>query len=187
MTVLKTFYALAVMVLTILALPGAAAADLAKPAGAVILTIGGAVKYDNQGPSNAFDDAFLATHDLAFERAAAFDIEMLEGLGTVRTMIKAEPWPRAVTLEGPRLVDVLMAAGWTGSKITTVALDGFAVEISAADVAARNWILALKADGAYLGVGGHGPAWLVYEVAGGNATAEDESRWPWAVFYIAAE
>ena len=166
---------------------GAALAELAKPTGAVVLTIGGAVKYANRAPFDKFDDAFLNAHEYSFEKAAAFDVAMLEKLGTVKTTIEAEPWPNAVTLEGPRLIDVLMAAGWTGSKITTVALDGFAVEISAADLAAHDWILALKADGAPLGVGGHGPAWIVYAVPNGKASAVDESRWPWAVFYIAAE
>jgi hypothetical protein len=165
---------------------GGATAELAKPTGPVVLTIGGAVKYANRAPFDAFDDAFLNTHEYSFERAAAFDLAMLEKLRTVETTIKAMPWPRAVTLEGPRLIDVLIAAGWTGSKITTVALDGFAVEISAADLAAHDWIVALKADGADLGIGGRGPAWIVYDVAGGKAGADDEARWPWAVFYIAA-
>ena len=128
--------------------------DLAKPAGPVILTIGGVVSGNNRGPSDTFDDAFLAACDHSGGAAPA---------------------------------RCARAAGWNGSKITTVALDGFAVEISAADIAAHDWILALKSDGAYFGIGGHGPAWLVYEVAGGTATADDESRWPWAVFYIAAE
>ena len=61
------------------------------------------------------------------------------------------------------------------------------MEISAADLAAHDWIVALKADGADLGMGGRGPAWIVYDVAGGTASADDEARWPWAVFYIAAE
>lgn len=165
----------------------AASADLAKPSGTVVLTIGGAVSESNRAASNMFDDAFLSSHEYSFTKAVAFDIAMLEKLGMVTTRVKAEPWPRAVTFEGPRLRDVLAAAGWTGKTITTVALDGFAVEISAADIAAKDWILALKADGAYLGIGGHGPSWLVYGVAGGKATAEDESQWPWAVFYINAE
>lgn len=183
MNILKTFMSSVAMVLVVTA----ASADLAKPSGTVVLTIGGAVSQGNRAPSNKFDDAFLSSHEYSFAKAAAFDVAMLEKLGTVTTKIKAAPWPKAVTLEGPRLRDVLAAAGWTGTTITTVALDGFAVEISAADVAARDWILALKADGAYLSIGGHGPVWLVYEVAGGDATVEDESRWPWAVFYINAE
>ncbi|MBT5570265.1 MAG: hypothetical protein HOJ90_03505 [Alphaproteobacteria bacterium] len=162
-------------------------ADLSKPAGSVVLTIGGAVSEGNRGPSDKFDDAFLASHEYTFENAAAFDVAMLEKLGMVTTKIKAAPWPRAVMLEGPRLRDVLAVTGWTGSKITTVALDGFAVEISASDIATHDWILALKADGEYLSVGGRGPAWLLYDVDGGKASAEDESQWPWAVFYIQAE
>ena len=183
MNIISTF----VSTVAVILLATAASADLAKPSGTVILTIRGAVSESNRAPSNTFDDAFLSSHEYSFANAAAFDIAMLENLGTVTTKIKAAPWPRAVTFEGPRLRDVLAAAGWTGKTITTVALDGFAVEISAADIATHDWILALKADGAYLGVGGHGPAWLVYEVAGGTASAEDESRWPWAVFYISAE
>lgn len=105
----------------------------------------------------------------------------------VTAKIKATPWLRAVSLEGPRLRDVLAAAGCSGSTITSVALDGFAVEITAAEIAAYDWVLAIKADGQYLGVGGRGPAWLVYQVPDGNATTEDESQWPWAVFYIQAD
>ncbi|MGB0571852.1 MAG: hypothetical protein ACPGQM_07230 [Alphaproteobacteria bacterium] len=60
-------------------------------------------------------------------------------------------------MEGLRLVDVLMAAGWNGSKITMVALDGFAVEVSAAEIAAHEWIVAIKADGTYWPIGGCGP------------------------------
>ncbi len=187
MKTLNLLKAVAVAVGISALISGGAVAELAKPAGTVVLTIGGAVKYSNRAPFDEFDDAFLNAHEYSFEKAAAFDVAMLEKLGTVTTTITAEPWPRAVTLEGPRLIDVLMAAGWTGSKITTVALDGFAVEITAADLAAHTWVLALKADGLPLGVGGHGPAWIVYEVPNGTASETDESRWPWAVFYIAAE
>ncbi|MBT3398808.1 MAG: hypothetical protein HOL07_11300 [Rhodospirillaceae bacterium] len=187
MKTLKLVKAVALAVGISALISGGAAAELAKPTGAVILTIGGAVKYNNQPPFNKFNDAFLHTQEYSFEKAAAFDRAMLEKLGTVTTTIKAEPWPRAVTLEGPRLIDVLMAAGWTGSKITTVSMDGFAVEITAADLAARDWILAIKSDGVPLGIGGHGPVWIAYSVPGGTGSAEDESRWPWAVFYISAE
>jgi hypothetical protein len=166
---------------------GSAEAELAKPTGTIVLTIGGAVDYPNLGAPDHFSASTLKVLEYDYTRAAAFDVAMLETLGTVKTTIKAEPWPRAITLEGPLLIDVLMAAGWTGSKVTAVALDGFAVEITAADLAERKWIVATKGDGAYLGIGGRGPIWIVYDVAGGKGSAEDEARWPWAVFYIAAE
>jgi hypothetical protein len=174
MTISKTLKAVALAVGISALISGGAVAELAKPAGAVILTIGGAVKYTNLPPSSKFDDRFLNTQEYSFEKAAAFDIAMLKKLGTVTTTIKAEPWPRAVTLEGPRLIDVLMA-------------DGFAVEITAADLVAHDWILALKADGVPLRIGGHGPVWIAYSVPGGVGRAEDEGRWPWAVYYISAE
>lgn len=163
------------------------AADLAKPTGTIVLTIGGAVGNANLSAPNHFNASTLKVLEYDYTRAAAFDVPMLEALGMVKTTLKAEPWPRAITLEGPRLADVLAAAGWNGSKVTAVALDGFAVEITAEDLTRHNWIVAVKGDGAYLGIGGRGPVWVVYDVAGGNASTEDESRWPWAVFYMAAE
>ncbi len=164
-----------------------AIADLAEPDGSVILTIGGNISQTNRGPSNTFDDAFLSTHEYGFAEAASFDVTMLEQLGMVSVTLKAAPWPRAVVFEGPRLRDVMTATGWSGKAITAVALDGFAVDITAAELEAHDWILALKADGQYLGIGGRGPAWLVHDVPGGNASVEDEARWPWAVFYIQAD
>lgn len=165
----------------------AANADLTKPQGQIVLTIGGAVSESNLGAPDHFTASFLKTLEYEYAQAAGFDVAMLEALGTVKTTIKAEPWPAGITLEGPKLSDVLAAAGWNGTKITSVALDGFAVEITAADVAAHDWILAVKGDGEYLRVGGRGPAWIVYDVPGGKASAEDEARWPWAVFFIQAE
>tara|TARA_A100001037_G_scaffold302460_1_gene334148 strand:+ start:2737 stop:2985 length:249 start_codon:yes stop_codon:yes gene_type:complete len=82
---------------------------------------------------------------------------------------------------------VLAVAGWNGKQVTAVALDGFGVEITADDLANHERIVAVKGDGAYLGIGGRDPVWIVYNVAGGKGSADDEARWPWAVFYMAAE
>ena len=188
MTITKPLHAVAAAVFAFAVLAGPLrAADLPNPAETVVLTIGGAVKYANRGAPDHFAASFLKTQEYDYTKAAVFDVPMLEGLGMVKATIKAAPWPRAVTLEGPRLVDVLMAAGWVGTKITMVALDGFAVEVSAADIVAREWIVGIKADGTYLPIGGRGPVWIAYQVPGGQGTEEDEARWPWAVFYIAAE
>ena len=175
------------LLLTLFLWHGAAQADLAKPTGQVVLTISGAVSNANTGAPDHFAASFLKSFDYDYKQAASFDIAMLEALGTVKTTVEAEPWPRAITLEGPRLKDVLDAAGWNGTKITTVALDGFTVEITREEVAARDWILAIKGDGEYLGIGGRGPAFLVYTVPGGKGSTDDEARWPWAMFYIVAE
>lgn len=62
-----------------------------------------------------------------------------------------------------------------------LALDGFATEISAVDLAAYDWIVAVKRDGRYLDIGQRGPLWIVYARRDGKAIGEDdEQRWPWA-------
>ena len=82
------------------------------------------------------------------------------------------------------LRDVLKAAGAADGTVATVALDGFATELSPSDLAAEDWIVAIRENGRYLGIGQRGPAWVLYAPNGGNAAPEDEARWPWAVFLI---
>ena len=90
-----------------------------------------------------------------------------------------------VQLEGPLLSDVLKAVGGEKKDITVLALDGFASEISAADLETYEWLLAIKQDGRYLGLGQRGPTWLVYSRRDSKPlTEEDELRWPWAAFLI---
>jgi hypothetical protein len=110
---------------------------------------------------------------------------MLEGLGMHAVDVTYDKWPRPAHFEGPWLKDVLAAAGASGKDISVLALDGFASEISAADVAAYDWIVAVKRDGRYLGIGQRGPLWLVYARRDGKPIGmEDEQRWPWAAFLI---
>ncbi len=164
------------------------AEDLRPPTGPVVLTVAGKVSATNRGAFDPFDDAFTNYHERTFDAAAAFDLGMLEGLGLHKVTLQAPDWPRPQVLEGPWLRDVLAAAGAMGDEITTVALDGFAVILSAEDLAAQDWLLAIKRDGAYLGIGERGPAWLVYAPKDGSApTADDEARWPWAVFFIESQ
>lgn len=143
-------------------------------------TIGGGVSSTNLSAPDHFNASILMTLEYDYERAAAFDVAMLEALGTATRTIRAEPWPRAVTFEGPRLADVLAAAGRAGSRIV-------AVDITVEEIAARDWIVAVKGDGACLGIGGRGPVWVAYDVPGGRGGADDEARWTRAVFYIRAE
>ncbi len=160
------------------------ASELPTPAGPVLLTIAGEVGATNRGPSVPAVDAFLAYHEISFPAAAEFDRAMLEGLGTHEVELSYKDWPKAYRFAGPRLADVLAAAGVEGRDITATALDGFAAEISAEDLAAHDWIVALEVDGRPLGIGQAGPLWIVYAVPGGAASDADEQRWPWAVFFI---
>jgi hypothetical protein len=168
-----------------LALVAPAAAEDAAPSGAAVLTVVGNIGQANRPPFDTFADPFFAYHERSFAKAYAFDLAMLEALGMHRATIAYEGWPRALEVEGPFLRDVLAAAGAAEGTVATVALDGFATELSPADLTAEDWIVAIKEGGRYLGIGQRGPAWVLYARRDGKtATAEDEARWPWAVFLI---
>ena len=165
----------------------AAAADdaLPTPTGPVVLTIAGNIGAVNRPPFGAQQDAFLNYHEKRFAKAAAFDRAMLEALGMHEIELGFKDWPKKYRFRGPRLKDVLAAVRSRGQSITVFAMDGYAEEISAADLNAHEWIVAVKRDGRYLNIGQHGPLWVVYAVPGDHMAAEvDHQRWPWAVFYI---
>ena len=171
---------------TILFLPLLAPAMALEPAkGPVVLTIVGDMEDTNRPASQEAQDPFFAYHDRSFTAAAEFDRGMLEGLGTQSITIDVPGVIPSVQLEGPWLSDVLTAVGGEGKDITVLALDGFGSEIAAADLDRFDWLLALKQDGRYLGLGQRGPTWLVYSRRDGKPlTEEDELRWPWASFLI---
>lgn len=179
----------AVVALAILLPAGALADGLPAPAGPVVLTVAGdAVGNPNRPPFDPFEDAFAKYHDKTFARAAAFDRAMLESLDQHEVILAYKGWPRTFRFRGPWLRDVLAAAGAGGAaKVTAVALDGFATEIPRAQLESQDWMVAVKRDGRYLNLGQRGPLWIVYPPDGEKATADDEGRWPWAVFMVLVE
>ena len=165
-----------------------AAADLNTPSGAVVLTVTGNIAQTNRGPFVKKRDSFFGFHERSFSKAAEFDRAMLDDLGTHRATIAYKGWAEPVTFQEPRLADVLKAMGWNGTKITTLALDGFGTEIKKADIDARNWILATWGNGKPFGIGQRGPLWLVFDPPEDRpATVDEEGKWPWAIFLIHAE
>jgi hypothetical protein len=174
--------------LGLLSLPfavAALAADAPAPTGPTVLTIVGNISQANRPAFDKFEDPFMAYHERSFATAFAFDRAMLEALSMHRATISFAGWPRRVEVEGPLLRDVLAAAGAAPGTVSMVALDGFATDLSPGDLAAEEWIVAIKEGDRYLGIGQRGPAWVLYTPRDGQpATAEDEQRWPWAVFLI---
>src|SRR5215468_1924690 len=153
----------ALLAATVMAWAGCGqAAELKEPAGQVVLTVAGAVGATNRGPYDDFEDGFFKHHERKFDKAAAFDLAMLEGLGMHEVTVAYSAWPRTYRSEGPWLKDVLAAVGASGHDIAVLALDGYAEEISAAELDGYDWILAVKRDGRYLDIGQHGPTWIVY-------------------------
>jgi hypothetical protein len=167
----------------------ARAAELPPPTGPVLVTVAGAVENANRGPVDPFADGFFAYHEIVFERAAAFDLAALEALGMHQTTARYPNWPGMSTFEGPLLADVLAAAGARGISLRAVALDGYASDIPLADLEKYQVLLALKRDGKYLGIGGRGPAWIVYprEDHAELQAAKDDAALAWAVFVLLVE
>ncbi len=170
---------IAAMTILILAVP--AWAEPGK--GPVMLTIIGKIDKPNRPKSDAFFDGFFASQDTTFKNARAFDTAALDALGVKTMTVKYPKWPKAITFEGPLLADVLDAAGARGDKLIIRALDGYAIEMSASEVRKAGIILANKRDGAYLGIGGRGPTWVVMPTAG-DKKPKDDSKLIWAVYVI---
>ena len=175
--------------LLVIGLPGTALADaLPQPGGQVVLTVAGKIGKTNRPPTDGFDDAYLNGQELGFDKAAAFDLPMLEALGTQTIKLGIEAWPKDFVFEGPWLRDLLAAVGAQGRTVRAFALDGYAVEIPVEELETHAWMVALKRDGQYLGLGGRGPLWLVYQLPKGRTpTEDDEARWVWATYYIEVE
>lgn len=155
---------------------------------AAVLTVIGAVSKTNRGAFDTFHDAFFKYHDRTFERAFAFDRNALGALPQATVTARAEGWSAAVRATGPRLKDVLAAAGVAETAtVTAFALDGYGVEFTPAERAAHDWILAIDINGTPLGLGGRGPAWVLYDTGAGVATGAEEEAWVWSVFLLSAE
>jgi hypothetical protein len=170
----------------IVATPGVgAAAELSPASGQIVLTIAGNIANTNRAAFDAFRDPFINYHERKFDKAAEFDLAMLEGLGMREVEVSYEAWPGPIRLAGPLLGDVLDAIGAEPAGLTALALDGFAVELTKEQLEQETWIVAIKLDGEYMGIGQRGPAWLVFDPGDDKSvTAEEEGTWPWAAFYL---
>jgi len=184
---LRSLFAAAILALSITA--AAQAADLAQPKGPVVLTIHGKIANTNRGALNDFEDAFFKFGGVSFDKAAQFDLAMLEKLGMTSLTVKYDTWPKAYKFEGPLLADVLKAAGATGQTIKVYALDGYGAEIPLAELRQYGVLLALKADGRYLGLGGRGPTWVVYprDDKHPGLKSHDDAKWVWSALRIEVE
>ncbi len=161
------------------------AAELPPAEGQAVLTIVGNIQHTNRPGFDEFEDPFINYHERTFQKAAEFDLVMLEALGMQEIEVSYEDWPRPVRLSGPRLEEVLNAVGAEPETMTAVALDGFAVEMTGDDLDREEWIVAIKLDGKYLDIGQRGPAWIVFDPGDDKSiTPEEEGTWPWAAFYI---
>lgn len=156
------------------------AEDSADP---VILTVTGNVAQPNRGPLDEFNDAVFAHLDVKFDKAFTFTLADLKALPQRTVKAKYDNWPREVTGTGPSLTDVLKAASAEGNKIVVQAADGYAPELTNAELVADKLILAISADGKPLHMGGRGPIWL-FGPKGALGDQQDDSGLAFEVIRI---
>jgi hypothetical protein len=174
-----------VFIFTILMLP-ASGQQLSVPKTTPLVTIVGNVTKTNREPYDEARDVFFKHLGIAFNKAVVFDWEMLTSLEqhTVRTDFPMGG--KARSFSGPRLADVLDAAGATGSTATITAIDGYAAELPIADIRKFNLLLAISEDSRPLGIGDYGPAWVIFPRLDNPALKDrNDDGWVWAVVAIA--
>jgi hypothetical protein len=134
---------LAALVLPALA-PASRAAELAAPAGDVVLTIDGKIGRQN-APGQA-----------------DFDLDMLRAMPKV-TFRTTSPWTEGpAEFEGVLLADVFKAVAASGKSIKATALNDYIADVDLATVVSAGAILAYRMNGADLSVRDKGPLWIMF-------------------------
>ncbi|UPH71357.1 hypothetical protein LGT41_0000665 [Abyssibius alkaniclasticus] len=164
---------------------GGASQAQAELRGPAILTVTGDVANYSRGAMDPDYDKLFDYNGVAFSSAATFDYATLATLSQLSYTTDFPQGKGPHVFEGPLLADVLRLAGVTGTTISLRALDGFTLELPLAELLAKDPILALKRDGAFLGLGDFGPSQLVFARGSRDDLNDiDDSNWVWSVFYI---
>ena len=183
MTYLNTALKTATLALALTFGAGMALADIGN--GPTLLTVTGQISNPNRTAFNEDTDKFFGYNEVAFDKAAIFSFDKLQGLNTVT--VKADfPKGRQIhTYEGPLLADVLAAAGAAGKTVTVQALDGYAVEAPLDEMIAQGAVVAYKRDGEMFGIGDFGPTQIVFPRAERADLKEmSDDLWVWSIFHI---
>ena len=176
------------------AVPSLALAQNAPKAqkGPTLLTVSGLIGAGNRGALDPLLDQMMAKQKIKFDKAQAFDFAALAALPAVTIKPTLEYDGKPHTLKGPLLADVLKAGGVKMSDKTTVflrAVDGYAAQVTAAEIAQYRFIIATHMDGQPLSLGGLGPLWAVYDADRFPDMAAKplpaRFAWcPWATYHI---
>jgi hypothetical protein len=98
---------------------------------------------------------------------------------------ETEELGRRAVFTGPLVKEVLAAVGAARAKVSFIGINGYEGWLEPGDVEASDWILALDVDGAPLGLGQQGPAWIINARAPGDEPNQSHrGHWVWGVFYM---
>lgn len=166
-----------------LAAPGLSLAE----EGRTLITVGGSGGAMEAQPEGA--QSLFASSEIDTAGATGFDIAALDALGTVEIDSNLPGQPTVgVTFSGPLISDLLSASGAEGKAAVPTALDGYSVTISWEDLQAHGPILATRADGVPLAIGGIGPSMVIFPASGdAEADKANDGKRVWAVFYVGTE
>lgn len=164
----------------------------ASPGGPGLLTVSGLIGPGNRGPLDPALDRLLAKQNVAFTKAYTFDAGALAALPSLTIKPTLEYDGKQHTLQGPLLLDVIKATGAkVGAKTAFLlrAIDGYAIQIDAAEATKRRFIVATHVDGKPMALGGLGPLWVVYDAdsfpdIAAKPLKERFSLCPWATYHI---
>lgn len=134
--------------------------------GPTLLTVSGQIGPGNRGPLDPALDRMMAKQKIVFDKAHVFDFAGLTALPAVTIKPTLEYDGKPHSLKGPLLLDVMNACGVKVSEKTMFflrAVDGYAAQVSAAEVGKYRFIVATHLDGQPMALGGLGPLWAVYD------------------------
>lgn len=132
---------LAVLVMSVLP---AGAGTLSDPTGPVVLTVTG--KIGNGNTSGV----------------AAFDLEMLEAMGTAEITTSTIWTSGLVTFTGVRLAKLLEHVDAQGSTLEATAINNYSIAIPVSDATDDGPIIAYLRDGKHMSIRDKGPLWIIY-------------------------
>jgi hypothetical protein len=181
----RTLFALLISLTMCGAFAASAAEQMQAPKEMVLLTVGGEINNTNRGPFDPDKDSIFARLNIGFDRAFAFDRPMLLRLKQGEVTAATTELGKEAVFTGPLLKEVLAAVGAATAKVSFIAVNNYEGWLEPEDIDASDWILALDADGAPLGLGQQGPIWLINTRAPGETPNESHrGHWVWAVFYM---
>jgi hypothetical protein len=150
-----------------------------------ILTVGGLVGAPNRGALDPDRDRLLNHNNIAFQKARQFTANELAGMP--RKTVTASVYGHDMTAGGPLLHEVLAAAApdATAKTARLSALDGYAADLTLADVESQQWILAMEENGQGFAIGQFGPLYAMRQLGPDEKkTEEEEAKWVHSLYYI---
>ena len=170
---------------TFLTLSACAPATPSIPNDGAVLTIYGEIGVVDRGPIDPLMEPLFTRFGIEFDAACSLNFSSLDAME--QRVIRADfPYGQDEhVFSGPLLRDVLSITEMSGDTLVVTALDGYQREIEISRIHEFDVILALRMDGQVLGLGGMGPAVLVWpRRTDYRLTGMPDDDWLWGVFAI---